>query len=231
MSETVQKTVSDQSSKHKNARLAFSCFAFFTGMICLAYASVPLYSLFCKVTGYGGTTQRTEAASQTILDKTINVRFDSNIGDSALGWKFKPLQREVTIKIGEQTKIAYSAQNMLSVPTTGTATFNVTPQAAGAYFNKMECFCFTETTLQPGESMEMPVVFFVDPEIVNAIETKNIGTITLSYTFYEADAPAQVSAISGNKIQSVETLAPTEKLSTKTPKLGDEKSNIAGNRG
>jgi cytochrome c oxidase assembly protein subunit 11 len=231
MNDTVQKTDTDKSSKHKNARLAFSCFAFFTGMLCLAYASVPLYNLFCKVTGYGGTTQRSEIASQTILDKTINVRFDSNIGDSALGWKFKPLQREVTIKIGEQKQIAYSAENTLSVPTTGTATFNVTPQAAGAYFNKMECFCFTETTLQPGESMEMPVVFFIDPEIVNAVETKNIGTITLSYTFYEVDEPAQISAVSAGKNQSVETLAPTEKPSTKTPKLGDEESDIAGNRG
>lgn len=231
MSDSLKQSSTDKSKQRKNAHVAFSCFAFFAGMICLAYASVPLYSLFCKVTGYGGTTKRSEIASQTVLDKTINVRFDSNIGDSALGWKFKPLQREVKIKIGEQTKIAYMAENTISVPTTGTATFNVTPQAAGAYFNKMECFCFTETTLQPGESMDMPVVFFIDPEIVNAVETKNIGTITLSYTFYEADEPAQVSAVSGNKNQSAKPLAPAENLDTKTPMLGDEESDIAGNRG
>lgn len=214
--------LTDQATaKHKkNVIIALSCLGFFAGMIGLAYASVPLYKLFCQVTGYGGTTRRAELASATVLDKTIKVRFDSNMGDSALGWDFKPQQREVTIKIGETTQIAYEAENKLKFPTTGTATFNVTPQAAGAYFNKIDCFCFTEQTLQPGEKAIMPVVFFIDPDIAETVETKDIATITLSYTFYEVDEPANISAI-----------APTENVVPQVPLIGDQKSQVAGNRG
>lgn len=177
---------------HKaNRRIAIACVAFFSGMVGLAYASVPLYELFCQVTGYGGTTQRVEEASSTVLDKTITVRFDANTS-GGLGWKFKPVQRQVEIKIGEIAQVAYRSDNA-GPASTGTATFNVTPQAAGAFFNKMECFCFTETTLATGEGMDMPVVFFVDPEIVNSKELKDINTITLSYTFFPVDQPATVS--------------------------------------
>ena len=210
----------EQRTQRSNVRIAFLCLAFFSAMIGLAYASVPLYQLFCQVTGYGGTTQRADLAATTILDKTINVRFDANVGDSALGWSFKPVERQVTLKIGETTQISYEAVNTLDVPTTGTATFNVTPQAAGAYFNKVQCFCFTETTLQPGEKLDMPVVFFVDPDIVDAVETKNIGTITLSYTFFEMCEPTNVSAI-----------APTDVVVPTTPIYSDDKNQIAGNRG
>lgn len=179
-----------------NRRVALACVAFFSSMVGLAYASVPLYELFCQVTGYGGTTQRVETASDTVLDKTITVRFDANTS-AGLGWKFKPVERQITVKIGEIAQASYRADNV-SVESTGTATFNVTPQAAGAFFNKMECFCFTETTLASGEGIDMPVVFFVDPDIVNSKELKDIHTITLSYTFFPVDQPETAAKKSEN---------------------------------
>jgi cytochrome c oxidase assembly protein subunit 11 len=183
-----------------NTTIAVACAGFFAGMVGMAYASVPLYQLFCQVTGYGGTTQRVEQASERILDKTIAVRFDANT--NGIGWDFRPKQRQVTLKIGETAQVAYEARNMLSSATTGTATFNVTPQAAGAYFNKVDCFCFTEQTLEAGQSVDMPVVFFVDPEIVDSPELKDISTITLSYTFFPVDDPAPVAQSS---VKPVET--------------------------
>ena len=161
-------------------------------MIGAAYASVPLYRIFCQVTGYGGTTQRVEQYSDTILDKTMKVRFDANTANG-LPWEFKPVEREVTVRIGETTMIKYEARNLFDEPTYGRASFNVAPGRAGAYFNKVECFCFTDTTLQPGEDMEMPVVFFVDPEIVNDPDLKDVKTITLSYTFFPIDKPKPVA--------------------------------------
>ncbi|EJM98503.1 cytochrome c oxidase assembly protein [Phyllobacterium sp. YR531] len=182
----VKRKVSDRT-------IAISCLAFFFGMVGMAFAAVPLYAMFCQVTGYGGTTQRVEQMSDTILDKTITVRFDANTS-GGLPWDFKPVQREVTMKIGETKLIKYEAKNITSQPTSGRALFNVTPMAAGAYFNKVECFCFTDTVLKPGEDLEMPVVFFVDPEIVNAPELKGVNTITLSYTFFPIPMPAPVAA-------------------------------------
>ncbi|MFC3072122.1 cytochrome c oxidase assembly protein [Shinella pollutisoli] len=166
-----------------NGGIVAVCCAFVFGMLGMAYAAVPLYDLFCKVTGYGGTTQRVEQASDVILDRKIKVRFDANTAPG-LAWSFTPVQREVELRIGETVQVLYKARNLASTPTAGQATFNVTPEAAGAYFNKVECFCFTETALKPGEELEMPVVFFVDPAIVDPVETKGIHTITLSYTFY-----------------------------------------------
>ena len=191
MSETKQT----EKSGLGNGTIVAICCSFVIGMAGMAYAAVPLYEMFCKVTGYGGTTQRVEQASDVILDKTIKVRFDANVGPG-LAWSFEPVQREVEMKIGETVQIMYKARNMAKTATTGQATFNVTPQAAGAYFNKVQCFCFTETTLKPGEELIMPVVFFVDPEIVKPVETKGIHTITLSYTFYphEATKPVVSSA-------------------------------------
>lgn len=172
------------SDNRGNARIAVLCLTLVAGMGGLAYASVPLYQLFCQVTGYGGTTRAVVSAEGiTVIDRDIKIRFDANVS-SGLNWQFGANQRDVTIKLGEQTQISYHAKNISDEPLTGSATFNVTPQSAGAYFNKIECFCFTETTLQPGEEMEMPVVFFVDPELVNELETKDIHTITLSYTFF-----------------------------------------------
>lgn len=166
----------------RNAAVALVCLSVFVGMVGLSYAAVPLYRLFCQVTGYGGTTQRAEQFSDTILDKTITVRFDANT--NGLPWDFEPMQRQVTLKIGETVQIAYLAKNLARTAISGTATFNVSPPLAGAYFNKVECFCFTEQKLEPGQSYEMPVLFFVDPAIVDVPELKNLTAITLSYTFY-----------------------------------------------
>jgi len=162
------------------------------GMIGMAYASVPLYRLFCQVTGYGGTTQRAQSAGIQVLDQTIKVRFDANVSPG-VNWDFRPNQRVVELRIGETRQVGYTAHNNSTRTTTGTATFNVTPQSAGAYFNKIECFCFTEQTLQPGETADMPIVFFIDPDIVKSEELKDIDTLTLSYTFFPVDEPKPVA--------------------------------------
>lgn len=192
MSETGNSNLRKQRS---NRMIAVACLAFTGGMVGMAYAAVPLYELFCQVTGYGGTTQRVEQYSDTILDRTITVRFDANT--SGIPWEFKPVQRDVTMRIGETTQIAYTARNMAERATSGRATFNVTPELAGAYFNKVECFCFTDTELKPGETLDMPVVFYIDPEIVNAPELKNIKTITLSYTFFPLEREGPTAEVSG----------------------------------
>ncbi|MCB5202984.1 cytochrome c oxidase assembly protein [Neorhizobium sp. T786] len=182
-----------QTKRIGNSTIMAVCFVFVGGMVGMSYAAVPLYQLFCQVTGYNGTTQRTEQYSETILDRTMPVTFDANTS-SALNWDFKAA-RNIEPKIGETVQVNFTATNRSSEPTTGTAVFNVTPMEAGAYFNKVECFCFTETTLQPGETLEMPVVFFVDPEITTAEETKNIKTITLSYSFYPTQPSKPVAAV------------------------------------
>jgi cytochrome c oxidase assembly protein subunit 11 len=182
-----------QAKRVSNSAIFGGCVIFVAGMVGAAYASVPLYRLFCQVTGYNGTTQRVEQYSDKILNKTIQVTFDANISPG-LNWEFKAAQA-VKPKIGETVQIEYTATNRSSKPTTGTAVFNVTPMEAGAYFNKVECFCFTEQTLQPGQSVQMPVVFFVDPELATAQETKNIKTITLSYTFYPSEPSKPVAAL------------------------------------
>ncbi|MBV2142568.1 cytochrome c oxidase assembly protein [Falsochrobactrum sp. TDYN1] len=191
-----QENSGKRDKQRSNTTIAVACLAFFVCMVGAAYASVPLYRIFCQVTGYGGTTQRVEQYSDTILDKTIKVRFDANTANG-LPWDFKPVQREVTVRIGETTMIKYEARNMFSGPTYGRASFNVAPGRAGAYFNKVECFCFTDTTLQPGEDMEMPVVFFVDPEFVNDPDLKDVKTITLSYTFFPIENPGPVADAKG----------------------------------
>ena len=180
-------------NEKRNKLIAGACAAFFFGMIGMAYAAVPLYQLFCQVTGYGGTTQRAEQYSERILDKTITVRFDANTS-GGLPWDFTPTEREVTVRIGETVQASYSARNLHRGLTAGRATFNVTPQAAGAYFNKVECFCFTDTALEYGETHEMPVVFFVDPDIVDVPELEGVSTITLSYTFFPIDAERPAAA-------------------------------------
>ena len=185
--------VSNTPKPRSNLVVAAACIAFFSTMIGVTYASVPLYKLFCQVTGYGGTTQQVEQASQKILDRTITVRFDANVSPG-LAWEFQPDQRDVTMRIGETTTIAYTAKNIFNTPSRGKATFNVVPELAGAYFNKLECFCFTDTTLKPGQSLDMPVVFFVDPEIVNEPDLKDLKTITLSYTFFPSTDETPVAS-------------------------------------
>jgi cytochrome c oxidase assembly protein subunit 11 len=166
-------------------RVAFAAAGVALGMLGLAYASVPLYRLFCQVTGFGGTTQRAEAAPSEVLDRDIAIRFDANMS-SGLGWTFGPLEKEVTVKLGEPRTVFYRATNPGDRTTIGTATFNVTPPGAGAYFSKVECFCFTEQPLKPHESADMAVQFFVDPELAKDPDLGGLKVITLSYTMYPA---------------------------------------------
>ena len=163
-------------------------------MLGAAYAAVPLYKIFCQVTGYGGTTQRAETGASKILDRKIIVRFDANVRKS-LHWKFEPVERTKTVRIGETTLAFYRATNLSDKPVTGMASFNVAPEIAGAYFSKIECFCFTEQTLQPGQSVDMPVSFFVDPELVKDPDAKILSEITLSYTFYPKASKAKAADI------------------------------------
>ena len=176
----------------KNRRVAIASGLVATAMVGLAYASVPLYKLFCQSTGFGGTVQRAEQAPAQSTEKTIKIRFDANTAGS-LGWNFHPVQLEMTVKLGEQNMAHYSAENTSGRVLTGSAVFNVTPESAGAFFDKIQCFCFTEQTLQPGESVDLPVVFFVDPAVLDDADAKSIDTITLSYTFYPVDKPKSVS--------------------------------------
>jgi len=153
------------------------------GMVGLAYASVPLYQLFCQVTGYGGTTQVADASGETVvLDHPIKVRFDANISP-ALNWRFEAVDAPLTLNPGEEAVVNYRATNLGDAPSTGTSTYNVTPVKAGPHFMKIDCFCFIEQTLQPGESVLMPVRFFIDPEIVADGNTRDVSEIILSYTF------------------------------------------------
>lgn len=183
MAEMDRRAAMAEDGGRRNRPIVIACAAFVAAMVGMAYAAVPLYELFCQVTGYGGTTQRAETAYGEIIDTPVKVRFDANTRDN-LAWDFRPVEREVTLKMGETATVLYQATNLSDRPIRGQATFNVTPLAAGAYFNKVECFCFTETELQPGETMDMPVVFFVDPAMVDEDDLKNIRTLTLSYTFY-----------------------------------------------
>jgi cytochrome c oxidase assembly protein subunit 11 len=166
------------------------------GMVGLTFAASPLYRLFCQVTGYGGTTQRADAGADRVLDRLITIRFDANV-DRSLGWHFAPAQRQVMLRVGETAEIAYQIRSAAQVATTGTAVFNVTPEQAGGYFNKIACFCFTEQTLSPGQTLDMPVVFFVDPAIADDPDLDYIDTITLSYTFYPVANPKPVAAAGG----------------------------------
>jgi len=158
---------------------------FAAGMVGMSFAAVPLYSIFCQVTGYGGTTRQAQAAPDKILDRVVTVRFDGNISNN-LGWSFRPEQREVKVRLGEIGTVKFLAENRTSHTTTGTAAFNVAPLEVGAYFNKIDCFCFTEQTLKPGEKEELGVTFFVDPAYADDPNLENTTTITLSYTFYAA---------------------------------------------
>lgn len=172
-----------------------------TTMLSLAFASVPLYDWFCRVTGYGGTTLEADAGSDTILDQTINIRFDGSL-QKGMGWEFRPVVREMNVRIGETGLAFYEAYNPTSKPIAGTASYNVFPFTAGGYFVKIACFCFEEQVLQPGERVQMPVTFYVDPEIVDDADGKHIEQITLSYTFYETELPDLLQASATEPKQS-----------------------------
>jgi cytochrome c oxidase assembly protein subunit 11 len=169
----------------RNKRVGLMLAGIAAGMVGLAFASVPLYQLFCQVTGYGGTTQVASDNPKGVIAREMTVRFDVNV-DNALPWTVSPA-KSVTDQIGRVDTVNYIATNNSDKPITGQAIFNVVPDKAGIYFNKIECFCFTEQTLQPGETVEMPIVFFVDPDLDENHELATVKDITLSYTFYASD--------------------------------------------
>ena len=174
----------------RNQRTAFMLFGLVAGMIGLSFAAVPAYRLFCQVTGFGGTTQVAESASGELGERRITVRFNADTHPS-LPWAFQPEQRAIEVQVGESHLTFYKARNLADRPVSGVSTFNVTPQKAGAYFNKVQCFCFEDQVLQPGEEIEMGVSFFVDPAIEQDPNLADVKTITLSYTFFASldDAP------------------------------------------
>ena len=175
--------------ERRNRRVALIAFGVAVAMLGLGYAAVPLYDLFCRVTGFGGTTQvatEAEAADAAALSAgapTISIRFDANTARD-MPWQFRPRQVTDTVQIGQRDMAIFEAKNLSSVPVTGTASFNVEPEQAGAYFNKIQCFCFTEQTLRPGQEVTMPVVYFVDPKALDDPNMRGVEQITLSYTFH-----------------------------------------------
>src|SRR3982074_3730096 len=172
----------------RNARLAWRLVAIVGGMLALAYAASPLYEMFCKATGFAGTPIGAQEGAQgegrPVLSRTVTVRFDSNV-DPNLSWRFQPVEREVKVRLGEEKLVYFRATNGSPRPSVGPRTYNRPPEPAGPWFNKLQCFCFTEQLLQPGQSVDMPVVFFVDPEMDKDRRYDNIRPVTLSYTFFE----------------------------------------------
>ena len=167
-------------------------------MASASFLSVPFYNWFCKVTGYGGATNVAQKESDIISDKIISVRFDASL-EKGLEWEVKPVQRNMTLNLGETGLAFYEAYNPTDKPIAAQASFNVVPFSVGNFFNKIECFCFTEQILQPGEKIKLPVAFYVDPDLINNLESKNVTSVTLSYTFYEIDLPETASYLENNK--------------------------------
>ena len=178
--------------QRKMNRTAVACIGIVVGMVGLAYASVPLYDLFCKVTGFGGTPIIRDANGSEVMDRTIAVRFDSNVAPG-LNWRFSPETPEIKVKLGETTTVLYKVTNKGDKPSTGIATYNVQPDLAGTYFSKLECFCFTEQTLQAGEALESAVVFYVDPRLAQDADVKDLTSLTLSYTYFPSKAGKPVA--------------------------------------
>ena len=173
---------------HRNGRTAGVAALIVLAMVGLAFASVPLYRIFCQATGFDGTTQRGKAAPGPVAGNTVSVRFDANVSNT-MPWRFEPEQTTERVVIGEREIAFFKAKNLSAKTITGTASFNVTPDQAGKYFTKIQCFCFTEQTLKPGEEVRMPVVFYVDPNILKDADDRKISEITLSYTFFPVDQP------------------------------------------
>src|ERR1700688_1492533 len=172
-------------NRRRNGATVLLLAAVVAGMAGLSFASVPLYRLFCQATGYGGTTQRAASAPKAVADAIITVRFDAQTAPD-LGWEFRPVVSEVRVHPGEQREVLFRAVNRSAETVTGTATYNVTPTKIGIYFDKLQCFCFNEQQLKPGESRDMGVVFFVDPDLLTDPNTSDVHTITLSYTMFRA---------------------------------------------
>lgn len=187
--------------RRRNGTVAVVLVGVAAGMVGLSFAAVPLYRLFCQVTGFGGTTQVATAPSAPVADRFVTVRFNTDVAPD-LPWRFVPLQREVRVRLGETVLVRFAAENLSDRPITGNAVFNVTPFKVGLYFSKIQCFCFDEQTLGPGERAEMPVTFFVDPEMIDDPNVQEVKTITLSYTFFRAKddrAPAKLAATAAKR--------------------------------
>jgi len=180
----------------KNARTGLIVLAVVMSMIGLAFASVPLYSLFCRVTGFGGTTQTAAALPDRIIERTVTVKFNADTGLN-MPWEFKPDLREVDVRMGERGLASFTAHNKTNTPVAGTALYNVTPPKAGQYFHKIQCFCFDKQILTPGQKMSMPVMFFIDPAMDDDPNMKDVTVITLSYTFYQSETEELESAMEG----------------------------------
>ena len=180
----------------RNARTAWKLVLVVGGMLGMAYAAVPLYEAFCKATGFGGTPLVAQEGERPVIARTVEVRFDSNV-DPNLAWRFEPVEREVKVRLGEEKLVFFRATNVSQRPIVGTATYNVTPERTAGWFNKIQCFCFTEQLLKPGQSVDMPVVFFVDAEMDKDRRYDDIRTITLSYTFYEAKTERAKTLLGG----------------------------------
>ena len=178
----------------KNRQVVAITFGVVFCMVALAYASVPLYRLFCQVTGYGGTTQVADQLPQKVLERTVTVTFNADTG-KGLGWAFRPDQKSMTLQVGAAGLAYYTAVNTSDQPIVGTATFNVTPLKAGRYFTKIECFCFEEQTLNPGETANYPVLFYVEPAMDDDPNMRGVTDITLSYTFFKAESDALANAL------------------------------------
>jgi len=187
---TAPASHADKKPLRRDMLIAACCGAFVALMVGAAYASVPLYSWFCKTTGFGGTTQVASQAPGQVLGRELTIRFDSNIGPG-LPWKFAPEQNEIKVRIGEVATVHYKVVNQAAREILGMASYNVSPPQVGSYFTKINCFCFTDQRLKAGETRELAVVFYVDPEIAKDRDQDDLNTITLSYTFYRQRDPAQ----------------------------------------
>lgn len=179
----------------RNARMAILCAAIFAGMVGMAYASVPLYRAFCQLTGFDGTVRKAEVAPDRVLDRKLTIRFDANVRE--LPWTFTPNQVSQELKIGDTGLAFYKVTNNGKTPLTGRASYNVIPESAGLYFQKLECFCFTDQTIQPGQTVEFPVVYFVDPKFAEDFETRGAQEVTLSYTFFPSTEKKPQAALGG----------------------------------
>jgi len=175
--------------KGNNKLVAFTLLGVIGGMLGLSFAAVPLYRIFCQITGYGGTPRIDAGASPGVVDRTITIRFNADV-HSGMPWKFAPAQKQVTLRLGEEAVAFYTARNPTDRPIIGVSTYNVTPDKAGRYFHKTACFCFNEQTLAPGQQVQMPLTFFLDPAMLNDPDTKGIRTVTIHYSFFRTPEDA-----------------------------------------
>ena len=193
---TDQMSTRQSRARRRDVILAASCGVFVAGMVGMSYASVPLYDWFCRTTGFGGRTQVATSLPQGTLERTIAVRFDANVM-GGLPWKFEPEQNEIRVRLGEVVTVNYVVTNLAARATVGQAAYNVAPGTVGSYFQKINCFCFTEQRMGPGEKREMAVVFYVDPALARDSELDDLNSITLSYSFYRVREPSRPVAEGG----------------------------------